>query len=501
MGCFKKSGAAEALYHLFLFAFTLCCGWLVSALLDAAMAADGAAALRLSGRLAAILAAGLPAVYLWRRALGSVVRDDRQRWREKLYADIISRRIPVDSAGQLDVRLSNDADAVARYYQHSLPSAVENAGIMLGAALLLCRAHLLLGLILFALSLLQFLPAAVYEKWAKEIYEQTSRAEERYDGWLIQGADGLSTLKSYRREDWFLSKLEEISGGMVKAGVRAERTGAVETVVLQLVDGLLRYGSYVIIGLFVWYGGLSVSDTPVLAVLSGYLFGSVDSLLTALQNRFEAQAAKGHLKKCARGAIHPPDGAVMAVSHIQKRYGDKTVLDDISLTVQRGQRVLISGPNGCGKSTLLHILLGILPADSGTVFADTEKTAFALQEEAALTLTGIELLDDLRKENAVDAGKMREYLSGFQLTDEILNKTPAEWSMGQRKKFFLAAAFAKETALLVLDEPANHLDGQALEYLRGLIDRYGGAILAVSHKADMPVKWDRILVLKGGDET
>ena len=495
MKTFKKSGIAGTLYHIFLFVFTLTCGWLVSALLDFAMESNGEAALKTAGILAALLLVGLPAIFVLRRKLGALMRADRQSFREKLYADIIGRRISIESIGELDVRLSNDADTVAEYYQTAIPSAVEGALIMLGSAVLLCLSHLWLGLILFGLSLIQLLPSVVYEKWAKDIYDQTDDAEEIYDGWLIQGCNGLSTLKSYRRENWFIRKLEGISDGMVRAGIRAEQAGTVETVVFHLVDGLLRYGSYVLMGLFVLYGGLRVTDTPVLIVLSGYLFGSVNNILSAMQKRFEYTVAKSKLAEADTAKPEKPDGALLALSGICKTYGDKDVLKDISLTVRGGERVLVCGQNGSGKSTHLKIALGFESADKGHIRLDSGNTAFALQEEADLTLSGAELLEDLEKESAVDGKAARRHLAGFDIAGEILEKPLSEWSMGQRKKFYLASAFARPAELLILDEPANHLDSAALDYLYKLVSAYKGAVLAVSHQKDMPVKWDKTLML------
>ncbi len=81
------------------------------------MESNGEAALKTAGILAALLLVGLPAIFVLRRKLGALMRADRQSFREKLYADIIGRRISIESIGELDVRLSNDADTVAEYYQ------------------------------------------------------------------------------------------------------------------------------------------------------------------------------------------------------------------------------------------------------------------------------------------------------------------------------------------------------------------------------------------------
>lgn len=496
---FKRSAAFGTLVHAALFLFTLLGGWLSSALLERAM--EGAGGLLPAAlALAALLLAGLPLIYFLQRALGRLLREERQRWREKVYGGILAGRIQVDSAGELDVRLSNDADAVADYYQQALPSAAEGVGVLLGAAALICRVQPLLGLLLLALSLLQLLPTLVYEKWAREIYEQTHSAEERYDGWLIQGAEGLTALRACRREAWFLRKLAEISDGMVRAGCRAERTGAVENAVFQFTDGLLRYGSYLLAGLFVLYGGLAVSDTPVIFVLSASLFRSVDSLLDWRRKRAACRAALGHLTERALPEALPPRGAPLEAEALCKRFGEKQALSQVSLTVRAREKVLLSGPNGSGKSTLLRILLGLLPADSGTVRASRKSLSFALQEEAALPLTGAELSEALTREAAVDGGRMRALLAAFAVPETLLAKPLRQWSPGERKKFALAAAFARPAELLILDEPANHLDAGAVSVLCRLINEYDGAVLAADHHSALPVAWDRTVFLEGGGE-
>ncbi len=493
---FPRSALCSTAYHVFLFLFTLAGGQLVSELLDNALA--GTAVTGTAVHLAILLAVCVPLTYCFRRALGSLLRRDRQRWREYLYERILQREIAVDSTGELDVRLSNDADAASDFCLESLPTAIQNAGILLGSGILLCLTHLPLGLLLSAMALLQLIPSVVYTKWVKEIFEATSDAETHYDGFLIQGADGIAALKSFRQENWFLQKLDEITVGMVRAGIQGEQASTVEEIVSQFIGDLLRYGSYVVIGLFVLYGNLALQDTPVLLVLSGYLFGAVPPILEGLEKHAEYKAALEHLAVVSRSQPDAPIDQVAALSHVQYRYGDKTILQDVSLTIHPGEKVLLRGENGSGKSTLLKVLLSILEPYQGSVFMDPSRTAYALQEEPDLPETGLELQEDLLAAGGIHAETFSSLLAAFQLTQDTLVQPLSNWSMGQWKKFCLAAAFAKDANLLILDEPANHLDQAGMDALQNLLQTYPGAVLCVSHTAQSLTRWDKICTVEGG---
>ena len=364
---FKKSSFTCFFYHLFLFAFTLGAGYLVSELLSRAMEQDVNGALILAGGLLVLLLTGLPIVFVWAKKCGFLKREDHQRFREEMYRRVIDRMLDVGSTGDLSVKLSTDSDTVAAYYQDMLPAAAEGIAIMLGSVTLLCLKHVPIGLLFLAMSLLHLVPTLVYEKWAKKIYRQTDEMQETYDSWIVQGHSGISTIKAYRQETWFVRHLSRISENMIGAGLRAEKTNTIEAVVFQLIDGILRYGGYLIIGLFILNGSLMVSDTPVLIVLSGYLFSSVNAVVQLFLKYFEYQVARERLQVRPEILRQAPSkkAVLLRAEHISKHYGDKAVLTDISLSIQEGERVLVHGKNGCGKSTLLNILLGFVRADEG----------------------------------------------------------------------------------------------------------------------------------------
>jgi len=357
---FKKSSLACFLYYIFLFVFTLSVGYLVSGLLSRAMEQDANGALIMAGILMALLLTGLPVVFVWSKKCNFWKREDHQRFREELYRRVINRTLDVGSTGDLSVKLSTDSDTIAAYYQDTLPAAAEGIAIMLGSVTLLCLKHVPIGLLFLAMSLLHLIPTLVYEKWAKTVYRQTDDMQETYDSWIVQGHSGISTIKGYRQETWFVRHLSRISENMISAGVRAEKTGTIETVIYQLIDGILRYGGYLIMGLFILNGGLMISDTPVLIVLSGYLFSSVNAVVQLFLKYFAYQVARERLELRPEILQRTPaqKAVLLRAEHISKRYGDKAVLTDISLSIQEGERVLIHGKNGCGNPPCSIFCLG-----------------------------------------------------------------------------------------------------------------------------------------------
>ncbi|MFD3189680.1 ABC-F family ATP-binding cassette domain-containing protein [Sedimentitalea sp. HM32M-2] len=188
---------------------------------------------------------------------------------------------------------------------------------------------------------------------------------------------------------------------------------------------------------------------------------------------------------------------VIEAKAIAKRFGDTEILRDFSLTVQRGDRVAFVGPNGAGKTTLLNLLLGQLAPDSGSVKLGTnlqvavfDQSRAQLDPDASLwdSLTGDA---DMRVSGKADQVMVRGaprhvvgYLKDF-LFDERQARAPVRsLSGGEKARLLLARLMARQSNLLVLDEPTNDLDVETLDLLQELLDDYDGTVLLVSHDRD-----------------
>jgi ATP-binding cassette subfamily F protein uup len=181
--------------------------------------------------------------------------------------------------------------------------------------------------------------------------------------------------------------------------------------------------------------------------------------------------------------------AVIDADRVSKAYGDRQIIRDFTLRIQRGDRIGIVGPNGAGKTTLLKLLTGELEPDAGTV-------------ERAKTLSGI-VIDQQRKlmeptkrvrDVLAEGGDwidvrgtkkhIKGYLKDFLFSPELTEAPIGSLSGGERSRLLLAREFAREANLLVLDEPTNDLDLETLDLLQEVIADYEGTVLIVSHDRD-----------------
>jgi ATP-binding cassette subfamily F protein 3 len=174
---------------------------------------------------------------------------------------------------------------------------------------------------------------------------------------------------------------------------------------------------------------------------------------------------------------------VMRVEGLAKRYGEHHVLDDVSLSVRRGEKVGIIGKNGAGKTTLLRMLAGELePNDGKIALGYGVKTGYYAQHHAETLHPSDSVYDTVAREKA-DAGptRVRSVLGAFLFSGDDVDKKIAVLSGGERSRVALARLLINPGNLLLMDEPTNHLDLDSSEALADSLTSYDGSLLFVSH--------------------
>ncbi len=181
---------------------------------------------------------------------------------------------------------------------------------------------------------------------------------------------------------------------------------------------------------------------------------------------------------------------VIEAKNIVKSYGERRIVDDFSIRVQRGDRIGIVGPNGAGKTTLVNLLTGADQPDSGSIrlganieMATLDQHRESLDPKSTLA----EALTGGRGDHVMVGGKPKHvvsYMKDFLFTQEQI-RTPLEvLSGGERGRLMLARALAKPSNLLILDEPTNDLDLETLDVLEDMLGDYDGTVILISHDRD-----------------
>ena len=177
---------------------------------------------------------------------------------------------------------------------------------------------------------------------------------------------------------------------------------------------------------------------------------------------------------------------VAEFENVSKSFGDKRILDDVSLRIMRGDRVGLLGPNGAGKTTLIRLIVGTLEADSGRIRRGTnlqvayfDQLREQLDPEKTLSETVSPGSDWV--EIAGQRKHVTSYLGDFLFPTRRANAPIRMLSGGERNRLLLARLFARPANVLVLDEPTNDLDIDSLELLENMLQDYAGTLLLVSH--------------------
>jgi len=177
---------------------------------------------------------------------------------------------------------------------------------------------------------------------------------------------------------------------------------------------------------------------------------------------------------------------IVEIKNISVMFGAKTIISDFEYTVLRNARIGVVGKNGCGKSTLLNIISGKLEAGSGEVLVgSTVKMGYFSQssEDMDLSLRAIDYIRGIAEVVETVSGT----ITASQMLERFLFSADLQWttinrlSGGERRRLYLLGVLMGAPNVLLLDEPTNDLDIQTLAILEDYLERFNGAIIAVSH--------------------
>lgn len=213
--------------------------------------------------------------------------------------------------------------------------------------------------------------------------------------------------------------------------------------------------------------------------------------------------------------VHPESGQALQLRDLTVRFNGLTVLEDLSLQVERGLRVAVVGPNGAGKSTLFNVLAGLLPPSSGEVRVHGHLPAqylclayvpqsslmdwdFPVSVRDVVMMGRVGLIGLLRWPGRRDLQQVERSLERVQLSG-LAHSQISQISGGQKQRMLIARALAQEADLLLLDEPLAGLDIPSQEQILNILadlKQQGITVLVATHDLELAGDhFDRILLL------
>ncbi|MFC4104143.1 ABC transporter ATP-binding protein [Paenibacillus xanthanilyticus] len=206
---------------------------------------------------------------------------------------------------------------------------------------------------------------------------------------------------------------------------------------------------------------------------------------------------------------------IVSLRNVTKRIGRKTIIDNVSFDVPKGEIFGFLGPNGAGKTTTIRMMVGLMSISSGTITIQGKNVAKQF-EQAISHVGGIvenpemykflsgyhNLVHYARMVPGVTKERIREVVELVKLEDRIHDKVK-KYSLGMRQRLGVAQALLHRPSLLILDEPTNGLDPAGIrelrDYLRQLTREEGITVIVSSHLlSEMELMCDRVAIMMGG---
>lgn len=177
-----------------------------------------------------------------------------------------------------------------------------------------------------------------------------------------------------------------------------------------------------------------------------------------------------------------PGKWVLEMNHVGKTYGERTLFRDINITVGRGEKIALLGPNGVGKSTLFKCMMNEIEFDGEVNQGHNVKITYFAQDQAERLDKNYTVFETVDQVASGEVRKdLRSILGAFLFSGEDIDKKVGVLSGGERTRLALCQLLLSPSNVLILDEPTNHLDIQSKQVLKRALQQYEGTFLIVSH--------------------
>ncbi|GEL66093.1 iron ABC transporter ATP-binding protein [Marinilactibacillus psychrotolerans] len=212
---------------------------------------------------------------------------------------------------------------------------------------------------------------------------------------------------------------------------------------------------------------------------------------------------------------------MMEIKQLSKKYGQKKVVQDITVPIRKGEMTACIGPNGAGKSTLLEMVSKLIPSDTGEIYIDGGEIRTWKQNELAKRLSVLKQSNIMSMRLTIKElvsfgrfpytkGRLNQHCYNviekslnYMGLNELSNQYINTLSGGQLQRAMIAMVLAQDTDYILLDEPLNNLDMkysvQMMKTMRGMVDDLGKTVITVIHDINFAAAYaDNIIAMKEG---
>jgi ATP-binding cassette subfamily B protein len=433
--------------------------------------------------------------------------------------------------GVLVSRMTADVEALQDLVSQGLAVFVVSAVLVIGTLVAMLLLSWQLGLAVLALAPLLVWATIVYRRASSRAY---LRVRDRVGGTLTalqEGLAGVRIIQAFDQTDRTVDEFVDTSRAQYRTSVRAERITAIYNGEVQAIQGV---SLALVIGLGAYFGSEGAVTVGVVTAFVLYLNNLYEPIqqLTQVFNTFQQSSAALHklyglldtprdLVEPERPVALPPQGA-LTVDHVSFRYAPQLppVLDDVSIRLEHGQRLVLVGPTGAGKSTLAKVMARLYDPTAGTVTfggvdlravdeAELRRRIVVIPQEGFL-FTGT-IRDNLRlaKPDATD-DEVHAALDQLGLTERFarfrdgldtgVETRGTNFSAGERQLVSVARAGLLDPSVLVLDEATSSLDPGTELLLDRALERLmaGRSVVVIAHRLTTAERADLVAVVDDG---
>ncbi|MBE5818960.1 MAG: ABC transporter ATP-binding protein [Clostridiales bacterium] len=396
--------------------------------------------------------------------------------------------------GDTKEKLNDDFETITAKYTSTYPRTITSIISAVAYFVYLFTLNKWIALIFFSISLIQVVPPILIRKYLQVNYDECRDIEGQITDFIVGGYRAFLMIKLYRLNDWWNKKLAEYHKKYAKIGRKSIYTGTTESVLNDIVNNILTYVTYGIIGLLV-LKNITTLDVGIQSIaVSGSVFALVKNIFDIIKDislikTAQIRIADKHTYSETQ-EIHISKGNI-SISNLTFSYDGNDLIHDLSLTVNTPKISSIKGENGSGKTTLLNLISGVIKSNEGKISIDghsplhlsctnyPNELFFLPQEDAVFNFSAVELFNMVLPNRTEDALALSK---NFGLSEDLLyNSTINKLSGGERKKVFLCVAFIIDPVLIILDEPTNSLDVHGKALLKELLKKRFGRTLIVTH--------------------